>query len=525
MSGLSDQPAPAFREAGPTGSSHSERVRAHHAMPPQRRASAPTTSSADAASSASTSAANLLHPKPRGTAPKCKDGHTLCTWDGNRGCWVDVDGSDHVPLSEADRKKQSRKRVADAAASAPDAVSRVPRPSGPAPASHPHWDDVAGVWRDDDGDPRPQATRNERRVEQKQQQDEEYTTWHNRQRAPFHGRDPWMHAPPSQMPCPQGALTREGTLRFNVGDAVWCCCGHYIHPFALGASQAHADAGRLDRFGQWLPRSYNDNFSFAFPLGTGTWPASKSVDPDERSAWQRGRIIKQWHQQESFGLGKYAAYAIVLTHPSSGYCEGWSDVRPQVFAPVDDDRCVCAYSDSPPPPVPVSGLISCSPRGWAGWDEDKRSEFSPNRFRLPPGVDPKAWMGLLLSPDEQPPTAVAASINVTDAPGEFTGRQIHDYCCSGSDTLCHGVCALGFDTSATVTVGDLLTIHDPGWPKGRGPFADSYPGCYKLIFPRDAPRKCGLTPSTKGIGDKGYLCFHGQPVLTVAKVRELLSRE
>ena len=54
--------------------------------------------------------ATLLHSKPRGMAPKSKDKMSPCLWDGSRGCWVDVDGSDHVPLSEAERKKKSRKR-------------------------------------------------------------------------------------------------------------------------------------------------------------------------------------------------------------------------------------------------------------------------------------------------------------------------------------------------------------------------------------------------------------------------------
>ena len=57
-----------------------------------------------------TTPAALLHAKPRGMAPKSKDKTSPCLWDGSRGCWVDVDGSDHVPLSEAERKKKSRKR-------------------------------------------------------------------------------------------------------------------------------------------------------------------------------------------------------------------------------------------------------------------------------------------------------------------------------------------------------------------------------------------------------------------------------
>jgi hypothetical protein len=393
--------------------------------------------SRNATGSATIAATALPHPKPRGMAPKGKDGTSPCKWDGQRGCWVDVDGSDHVPLSEAEGRKQRRKRTQAAGPPDAEASARVPRPRGPAPVSHPHWDDVAGVWRDDDGDARPHASRNERRVEQKSSQDDEYTTWPNRQR--IFRKDPWMHTPPAQMPCPQGMLTREGSvLRFTVGDEVWCCCGHYMHARPLyEANSAFERDGRLDRFGQPLPGTYNANLSLAFPVGTGSWPPPRSVNPDERSAWVRGRIIKQWHQQESFGQGRYAAYAIVLAHPSSPQgtvCDGWSKVRPQVFAPVDDDRCVRAYSERIPSPQPVEDLISCSPRGWTGWDAAVRADHATIRYSRPPGVDAMTWMGLLLSPDEQPPAVRSAGATQMDtvAPGEYTGCSIPNYCCSGS---------------------------------------------------------------------------------------------
>ena len=32
-----------------------------------------------------------------------------------------------------------------------------------------------------------------------------------------------------------------------------------------------------------------------------------------------------------------------------------------VFAPMDDDRCVRAFCEPPPPPEPVTNLVSCSP--------------------------------------------------------------------------------------------------------------------------------------------------------------------
>ena len=42
------------------------------------------------------------------------------------------------------------------------------RPRGPAPTSHPqHWNEQIGRWEDAAGQPRPDATRNQRRVEQR----------------------------------------------------------------------------------------------------------------------------------------------------------------------------------------------------------------------------------------------------------------------------------------------------------------------------------------------------------------------
>ena len=58
-----------------------------------------------------------MRPKPRGVAPKSRNDLTPCTWDGIHGCWVDADGTEHVPLSEAERKKAERKRNRDAARS------------------------------------------------------------------------------------------------------------------------------------------------------------------------------------------------------------------------------------------------------------------------------------------------------------------------------------------------------------------------------------------------------------------------
>ena len=72
------------------------------------------------------------------------------------------------------------------------------------------------VWRDGDGDAQTEATRNERRVKQVRQQDDEYSGWFNQQRnAPFYGHDPFMHAPPEHMPCPPGQLAHEGSHSFT----------------------------------------------------------------------------------------------------------------------------------------------------------------------------------------------------------------------------------------------------------------------------------------------------------------------
>ena len=51
-------------------------------------------------------------PKPRGKAPCGKDGQP-CSWDFRHGCWLEIDGSQHVQRTHADvlKAEAGRKRM------------------------------------------------------------------------------------------------------------------------------------------------------------------------------------------------------------------------------------------------------------------------------------------------------------------------------------------------------------------------------------------------------------------------------
>ena len=71
-----------------------------------------------------------------------------------------------------------------------------PRPPGPAPDLHPIWDHTSGCWKDKSGEQRPDATRNERRVQQRN--DSEDQTERHKQKWELYescGRHYYRHHP------------------------------------------------------------------------------------------------------------------------------------------------------------------------------------------------------------------------------------------------------------------------------------------------------------------------------------------
>ena len=303
-----------------------------------------------------------------------------------------------MPLSK-EEKRQRRQDEALQRAAADNAAGIKRRPSGRAPDGC-EWNEQAGRWEDASGTARPQAqphtSRSERRVQQRRASAEqsskhaEYNAWHQE----LQRRLAYVPAaeqrfcglggpPPPGLAAPQGALLKTGSLRFAVGQDVWCCCG-----FAVCPGLGQGDNLAVD----WIP-SHPDRL---------------------RNPWRCGRIIQTWYHQASFGHDKCAAYLIALYEmqygPHTCPTHGWHfelmqtrsymiHAATQVYAPVDNDSCVRAAPPYPvledlhaagtattatphgipPSATPVrpsipdegySALTSCSPRGFSGWDQD-----------------------------------------------------------------------------------------------------------------------------------------------------------
>ena len=91
------------------------------------------------------------------------------------------------------------------------------------------------------------------------------------------------------------------------------------------------------------------------------------------------------------------------------------------------------------------------------------------------------------------PAGRAGSGAIVCTPGEFTGRVLHNYCCSGKNvvnlwgldaaSMCDAsTCVHGFER-CTVTIGNLLLF------AGHDRFGKAHQGVYKLIFPEEAPKR------------------------------------
>ena len=126
-----------------------------------------------------------------------------------------------MPLT-AEQKREKRKQEAEDKAAASAVAGVVPRPEGRAPKDH-TWDEHRGVWVGPDGKDRKEATRNQRRVAQRNASDDqrarhaEYNTWYTHN---YQSQFPWLcrvgAPPPPEMVAPQGELKKQGALRFSV---------------------------------------------------------------------------------------------------------------------------------------------------------------------------------------------------------------------------------------------------------------------------------------------------------------------